>query len=251
MKRYFPINNAYLLSIVLLCSAVIYADDTIDENECPVVMPNFDDMILLTREERIQLMDQALKDALSQVQDCRQRLGEKQNQNSNAASSASSSENSDNTDTNQSEENASNGEDQQTATPSTDETQNQQTAVPSGELSGTETSEQTNTQPTQTPTPNNELSGSEPEKPDPKSATGKLPEQQVPDQTATQPEDQSTVKDNEKATGSGKLPEDIPPADNDDIIAKQIREAALSESDPEKQARLWNEYRRYKEISEK
>ena len=231
MKRYFSISKAYLLSIVLLCSVAIYAHDTMDDNECPVVMPNFDDMVLLTREERIQLMDQALKDALSQVQDCRQRLTERQNQNSNATTDASGSDNSNSTDTNQSEENASN-----------DETQNQQTATPSGDLSGTETSQPTNTEPEQTPIPSNELLGSEPE-PEPKSAIGELPNEQ--------PDQQAIVEDDKRVLENGKLPEDIPPADNDDIIAKQIREAALSESDPEKQARLWNEYRRYKGISEK
>jgi len=44
----------------------------------------------------------------------------------------------------------------------------------------------------------------------------------------------------------GKLPEDIPPADNDDIVAAQIRAAAMAESDPETKAALWNEYRKYK-----
>ena len=45
---------------------------------------------------------------------------------------------------------------------------------------------------------------------------------------------------------NGKLPEDIPPVDSDDIIAKQFRQAALEETDPKVQAKLWNEYRRYK-----
>ena len=45
---------------------------------------------------------------------------------------------------------------------------------------------------------------------------------------------------------NGQLPEDIPPVDNDSIIAKQLREAAMAEADPVKQAELWNKYRRYK-----
>ena len=254
MKRYFPINNAYLLSIMLLCSTAIYAHDTMDENECPIVMPDFDDMVLLTREERIQLMDQALKDALSQVQDCRQQLTNRQSQNSGGDGNAGGSDNSNGTNENQNGENASNSEtqNQQTEAPSDNETQNQQTATPSSELSGTETSQQTDTQPAQTPTPSSELSGTEPVKSEPKDAIGTLPADQQPtDQTGTQPDQQTIARDNEKVLENGKLPEDIPPADNDDIIAKQIREAALSESDPEKQARLWNEYRRYKGISEK
>lgn len=47
---------------------------------------------------------------------------------------------------------------------------------------------------------------------------------------------------------SGKLPEDIPEAANDDALAAQIRYAAENESDPVKKARLWDEYRKYKGI---
>ena len=43
-------------------------------------------------------------------------------------------------------------------------------------------------------------------------------------------------------------PADIPPADNDSILEAQIRSAALAETDPEIQARLWNEYRKYKNL---
>jgi len=46
--------------------------------------------------------------------------------------------------------------------------------------------------------------------------------------------------------GSGKLPEDIPPADNDSVLEEQIRQAAINETDPAIKQKLWNEYRRYK-----
>jgi hypothetical protein len=45
---------------------------------------------------------------------------------------------------------------------------------------------------------------------------------------------------------NGKLPEDIPPAQNDDALAAQIRYAAENETDPVKREQLWNEYRKYK-----
>ncbi len=51
--------------------------------------------------------------------------------------------------------------------------------------------------------------------------------------------------------GSGTPPSDIPPADNDDVVAAQIRQAAEAEQDPGKKAKLWNEYRRYKGLPEK
>lgn len=37
-----------------------------------------------------------------------------------------------------------------------------------------------------------------------------------------------------------------PPSPDDDIVARQIREAAMNEQDPEQRAILWQEYERYK-----
>ncbi|MDZ7684902.1 MAG: hypothetical protein U5O39_07720 [Gammaproteobacteria bacterium] len=42
------------------------------------------------------------------------------------------------------------------------------------------------------------------------------------------------------------VPEDIGPGNNDDIVAQQLREAAMAETDPELREKLWEEYRRYK-----
>ena len=44
----------------------------------------------------------------------------------------------------------------------------------------------------------------------------------------------------------GDLPKDLPDARDDDILARQLREAAMSEPDPELREKLWTEYRRYK-----
>tara|TARA_R110002110_G_scaffold414951_1_gene646852 strand:+ start:148498 stop:149691 length:1194 start_codon:yes stop_codon:yes gene_type:complete len=41
------------------------------------------------------------------------------------------------------------------------------------------------------------------------------------------------------------VPEDIPSGNDDDVVARQLREAAMSEPDPELRERLWNEYRNY------
>ncbi|MFZ8986639.1 MAG: hypothetical protein ACO21O_07375, partial [Steroidobacteraceae bacterium] len=50
------------------------------------------------------------------------------------------------------------------------------------------------------------------------------------------------------STGSGprEIPADIPDGSDDDVVARQIREAAMAETDPELRAALWEEYRRYK-----
>ncbi len=42
-----------------------------------------------------------------------------------------------------------------------------------------------------------------------------------------------------------RTPEDVPIMVDDDIIARQLREAALSEEDPALRDRLWEEYRKY------
>lgn len=50
----------------------------------------------------------------------------------------------------------------------------------------------------------------------------------------------------QRVLNNGKLPEDIPPADNDSVLEGQIRQAAINEKDPAVQKKLWNEYRKYK-----
>ncbi len=42
------------------------------------------------------------------------------------------------------------------------------------------------------------------------------------------------------------IPKDIPDGSDDDIVARQIREAALKEIDPALREKLWDEYRKYK-----
>jgi hypothetical protein len=49
------------------------------------------------------------------------------------------------------------------------------------------------------------------------------------------------------AVAAGPVPEDIEvAARDDDVIARQLREAAMKETDPELREKLWAEYRRYK-----
>jgi len=52
-------------------------------------------------------------------------------------------------------------------------------------------------------------------------------------------------------TGSGRgrasPPPDIPDGADDDIVARQLREAAENEEDPELREKLWEEYRKYKQ----
>lgn len=43
-----------------------------------------------------------------------------------------------------------------------------------------------------------------------------------------------------------RVPDDVGDGRNDDIVARQLREAAINEPDPELRERLWEEYRDYK-----
>ena len=84
-------------------------------------------------------------------------------------------------------------------------------------------------------------------------------------ETETQAGKEPTVGglgDREDANRRGKLAgvgsaldegemKDIPAADNDSVLAAQIRAAAEREQDPQKRACLWKEYRRYKGLPEK
>ena len=224
--------------ILALFMTALYADNATNEGDCPIVIPDLDcKKQLLTREECIQLRDQALKDALAQVQDCRQRLSDVQKQNNSNSNNSNGSGNA-STGTNGNAEQADSTESEQS------DTQNKRAATPSSELSGSEVSddpnEQANTQIPGAATPSGELSGSEFS--DNKDTISGSPEDSPP----TLP----TSEDNKQTSNNGKLPEDIPPADNDGIIAKQIREAALAEPDPQKRAKLWNTYRLYKGIPE-
>lgn len=89
-----------------------------------------------------------------------------------------------------------------------------------------------------------EMSGTEAE---PMDATELAAQLEQMEQMENQASDGETVALN-PPPGSGRAPEDIPPAANDDAVAAQIRLAAEVETDPDKKAKLWNEYRKYKGI---
>jgi hypothetical protein len=50
--------------------------------------------------------------------------------------------------------------------------------------------------------------------------------------------------------GPNTVPADIPDGRDDDIVARQLREAAMKETDPELRERLWDEYRQYKKSTQ-
>lgn len=63
-------------------------------------------------------------------------------------------------------------------------------------------------------------------------------------QSGASPTESDMPEDINIATVS--MPQDIPDPQGDDIVAKQLREAAIAEVDTELKEKLWEEYRRYK-----
>ena len=188
----------YLLLTICIWPFSIHGDGLAGEHDCPIIVPEFpefDGTTLLTREERIELMDQAFEEALNKSQACR---------------------------ISKTRSNISNPQDN----------------APSEQLSGTEPEQKNNQNlpaAIQPSAPTLDIQDLE---------IGTSTEKEYGEQTSVAPIQEQTVS-------NGKLPEDIPPANNDDIFAQQIREAATREQDPQKQAKLWNEYRLYKGLPEK
>ena len=112
-------------------------------------------------------------------------------------------------------------------------------------LTGSEAQEQEEDgqTPTTAPVKSRELSGDEPKE--------KINASEEPVLTKNVPSDDDALDQQEPPLSNGKLPDDIPAAANDDAFAAQLRQAAQAEQDPQKQARLWNEYRKYKGLQEK
>jgi len=50
-------------------------------------------------------------------------------------------------------------------------------------------------------------------------------------------------------SGPARLPADVGNGSDDDIVARQLREAAMKEKDPQLQEKLWQEYRDYKQAA--
>jgi hypothetical protein len=46
--------------------------------------------------------------------------------------------------------------------------------------------------------------------------------------------------------GDQRVPPDVGDGSDDDVVARQLREAAMKEDDPELREKLWDEYREYK-----
>lgn len=78
--------------------------------------------------------------------------------------------------------------------------------------------------------------------------SGEAESAEEPLQTAMVDSDPVSVKGegNTATRDHSRVPPDLVSAEGDDIIARQLREAAMKEQDPELREKLWDEYRKYK-----
>lgn len=168
----------------------------------------------LTREERIHLMDKAFYKSLDKFELC-QSAKKRSETNGNGAAAARTS--------------GANGSSGDSSDSSSDT---------EGTSAGGSTASST-------------MSGTEPPKEN-SAAEGNIKTEESDANSASRSSDnENSMNRGNISAANGKLPEDIPPADNDSALAAQIRYAAENETDPVKKAQLWNEYRKYKGLPQK
>ncbi len=71
------------------------------------------------------------------------------------------------------------------------------------------------------------------------------------EQTGAEGGQQTSSRDTDRGrpgrSGPSSAPPDTPDGSDDDVVARQLREAAEKETDPELKKKLWEEYRKYKQ----
>lgn len=195
--------------------SAVYAQENLEAStDCTDVQINYADDPTLTREERIHLMDQALYKSLNKIELCQsaKKMAETCDGGATAACTNGANGSSDDSgDSSGEKESASAGG-----------------SVASSTMSGTKLPKV----------------GSAAED------NVKVEKSDVSSASRSANNENSMNKGN-ISVANGKLPEDIPSADNDSALAAQIRHAAENETDPVKKAQLWNEYRKYKGLPQK
>lgn len=73
--------------------------------------------------------------------------------------------------------------------------------------------------------------------------TGGSPDMPAGEPTGESSDDESGASGQ---TANGRIPADVGDGHDDDIVARQLREAAMQEEDPALREKLWDEYRAYK-----
>ena len=228
--------RAALFAGALVLPGVSHAQNA--ETDCPqVAMPNVDDPSL-TREEKIALLDQALLEAL-QTDPCEPNAGE--NSGENAGGVPVNSQEAGDVQGDLAEGNVS-----QTEKLADLRKEIEAKCKTAGDF--TEWNEKM-TKDKRTPAEKEVLMSVAKERGYQfDRQTGKFTEIAQTGETAAARASDSSSQTGQPGGRTDELPPDIPASEaaNDDIIAKQFREAAEQETDPKARAELWNTYRRYK-----
>ena len=222
----------WLIVFQLIAYAGVSIGETID---CTDVSVDYRDDLTLTHEERLRLMDEAFVQSLNRFELC-------QSAKKMAASSGKGANDGNGTEggagglTGNSGGTSPNGTSPAGTSPDgkSQEVKSIGESVAGSTMSGTDTPKNI------PPGGETEVSG------DLKSPQDKKDQKDQKDQ-----KESGANTYGKKQLSNGKLPEDIPPAQNDDALAAQIRYAAENETDPAKANQLWNEYRKYKGLPTK
>ncbi len=201
----------YVFFHCLIFQTLAYGQASLDESiDCTNASVEYVNDPNLTREERIRRMEQAFYKSLNQFELCQI------NHNKSTATGGDTGSSGGNSGANGSSGNAS------ASSAQTDAGESNQESFASSGLSGSESAQ--------------ENSGTE----DVERGNSDI-------HATSRPIDETnTVNGVQNTAANGKRPDDIPPSDNDNALAAQIRHAAEIETDPAKKAQLWNEYRKYK-----
>ena len=254
------------------------ANDLSDVQDCDKNQLDFELEELLTQEERIAMMSQEFDDSLTRFTECTEENSSADGQSGNTGSGGASgsdgaagdgSADSEGRQGSEQELSEAENEGSQDASvqqgngqpPASTEAQNEESVVENNQQSSQQASQQA-------PIRSRGLSGGSPEtkeeylvdtdgqKIDPddhqktsirsRGLAGDEPDLQEATQGLPASARQLDQDQDNDVLDNGKLPDDIPAADNDSIIEKELRQAAQSEKDPRTRALLWNQYRQYK-----
>jgi hypothetical protein len=220
------LKNSKVFVCIVFCSFILhgfisrplaYAEASLGEAiDCTDVSVDYSEDSTLTREERLRLMDKAFFESLNKFELCQAAKEKAKAAGSGGADGGGG---------------ADNGAGGDGAESSSGDSAGDMTGGPAGES-----------------VPSSTMSGTEVAKKDPSGED--IQAQESGSMQGSQDIDEAGSKTGGNvALATGKLPEDIPPAKNDDALAAQIRYAAENEQDPIKSAQLWNEYRKYKGLA--
>ena len=217
----FDVSRPVALALTFTVFAAIYPDaigqtpgegNISSSQDCTEISINYTLDGTLTREEAIARMDEAFYESLNRFDACQMSLSTTSNSTSavsgNGGGSGAAGE-------------VAAGEGSAADLAASAGTAGSTDSIPSPNMTGTETTVQDSGMSTAATTQG--------------SITGKVKDQS-----------NKIGKTGELPVGSGKIPEDIPSADNDSVLEAQIRRAAMNETDPETRKKLWREYRKYK-----